>query len=475
MVSITRHLLDDLIKEFGKGRVLHTKEDLLPYRSDAFTLVKGDPGLAVLPLSTKEVASIVKLCNRHKVPFLARGAGTSLSGGSIPLEDCVVIVFSKMNRIIEVDYDNSTVLAEAGATNISISAAVANGGMMYAPDPSSQQVCTIGGNISHNSGGPHTLKYGVTTNHVLAAEVVLSNGEVVEIGSKARERLGYDLLGLLNGADGTLGIVTRALMRIIPKPTNVETLLAEFDDMEHAGDACSEIIASGILPAAMELIDDLVISAVEDSIHAAGYSKMAGAILLIEVDGLKSENELHSRRITEICIRNHSTTVNRAPDEIQRQKFWAGRKGAFAAMGRLGANYIVQDGVIPRSRLAEALKNIRSIGRQFDLRIANVFHAGDGNLHPLIIFDERKGETERAIKASVETIRTCTDLGGSITGEHGVGVEKRDLIGLMFNDHDLELMRRLKEIFDPNMICNPCKVIPQGSRCLELLPRTSIQ
>ena len=475
MIPITQSLRDDFIRELGREKVLHTKEDLLPYRYDAFALVKGEAGLAVLPSSTHDVSTIVKICNKNGIPFLARGAGTSLSGGSIPLENCIVILFSKMNRILEIDYDNRTVLAEAGATNISISSAVADRGMMYAPDPSSQLVCTIGGNIAHNSGGLHTLKYGVTTNHILAAEVVLHDGEIVQIGSKARERIGYDLLGLVNGADGTIAVVTRALLKIIPKPRNVKTLLAEFGSVEHAGDASSEIISSGTLPAAMELMDNLVISAIEDSIHAAGYRKDVGAILLVEVDGPEDENELDSRRVIEICYRNHSTAVKVAEDESQRQRFWSGRKGAFASMGRLGTNYIVQDGVIPRSAIAEALAKIGSIGRQFNLRIANVFHAGDGNLHPLIIFNEANGETEKAIKASVETIRICTELGGSITGEHGIGIEKRDLIGLMFNEKDLELMRWVKEVFDPNMLCNPCKVIPQGSRCLELIPGLAIK
>lgn len=473
MISIS--IIKEFVEVVGEENVLHRREDVLVYDHDAFTIVKGEAAAAVLPASSEEIAKVVKICNIHNLPFLARGAGTSLSGGSIPLENCILIILTKMNHILEVDYDNGTVLVEAGVTNLSVSESVSVANMMYAPDPSSQQVCTIGGNIAHNSGGPHTLKYGVTTNHVLSAEVILPNGEIIEIGSKAQNNLGYDLLGLIIGSDGTLGIVTKALLRILPKPQAIRTFMVVFDDVRDASNTVSELISSGTIPAAIEMMDNLVVRAVEDSIHSAGYPKDAMAVLLVDIDGRLDDINYHSNRFEEICVKNKAREVKIAKNENERKKFWEGRKGAFAAMGRLGTNYIVQDGVIPRTKLPEVLEKVYEISQRHQLMIANVFHAGDGNLHPLIIFESTKeGDTEKAIKASLETLKICADVGGSITGEHGIGVEKRDFMGLIFSNDDLEMMNIIKDVFDPEMMCNPCKALPAGSRCMEILPGVEV-
>lgn len=467
MKELSAEFIAELRAIVGTAGLLTKPEELLVYDQDGLTIYKGKASAAVLPRSTEQVSKIVSLCNRHEVPFIARGAGTSLSGGTIPTEGGVIIEFSLMDRILEVDYENGLVLVEAGVANLSVTQAVFDNGYFYAPDPSSQLVCTIGGNISHNSGGPHTLKYGVTTNNVAALEVVLPSGEVLWLGSESPDNLGYDLLSLLVGSDGTLSIVTRALLRIIPKPQDIRTIMAAFETPEDAGRTVSEIIAAGILPAAVEMMDNLVIGAVEDSIHAAGYPRDAGAVLLIEVDGRTEDVEAGDAKVREICKANRARQVLVAKDEDERKKLWAGRKGAFASMGRLGPNYIVQDGVIPRTKLPETLSKVYRISKNYSLKIANVFHAGDGNLHPLIIYDAEKGETEKAVRASAETLQICVDAGGTITGEHGIGIEKRDLIHMIYNQNDLEMMSKIKETFDPKRLCNPCKTLP-SNRCAEL-------
>ena len=455
--------------------LLTRPEELLVYDQDGLTIYKGRASAAVLPRTTEQVAKIVALCNKHKVPFIARGAGTSLSGGTIPTEGGVIIEFALMNHILEVDLENGLVLVEAGTANLSISEKVAASGYFYAPDPSSQLVCTIGGNISHNSGGPHTLKYGVTTHNIVAAEIILANGEIFWFGSKAPDRIGYDLLSLLAGSDGTLAIVTKALLKIIPKPQDVRTMMASFETPEDASRTVSDIIAAGVLPSAVEMMDNLVIGAVEDSIHAAGYPRDAGAVLLVEVDGRIEDVEGGIGKVLKICRANSAKQVKVAADEHERKKLWAGRKGAFASMGRLGPNYIVQDGVIPRTKLPEILAKVYQISNRYSLKIANVFHAGDGNLHPLIIYDAAKGETEKAVKASGETLKICVEVGGTITGEHGIGIEKRDLMPMIFNEVDLDMMMKVKETFDPERLCNPCKTLPFGSRCAELFPSPKIE
>ncbi|HEY4672589.1 MAG TPA: FAD-linked oxidase C-terminal domain-containing protein [Nitrososphaerales archaeon] len=455
--------------------LLTRPEELLVYDQDGLTIYKGRASAAVLPRTTEQVAKIVALCNKHKVPFIARGAGTSLSGGTIPTEGGVIIEFALMNHILEVDLENGLVLVEAGTANLSISEKVAASGYFYAPDPSSQLVCTIGGNISHNSGWPHTLKYGVTTHNIVAAEIILANGEIFWFGSKAPDRIGYDLLSLLAGSDGTLAIVTKALLKIIPKPQDVRTMMASFETPEDASRTVSDIIAAGVLPSAVEMMDNLVIGAVEDSIHAAGYPRDAGAVLLVEVDGRIEDVEGGIGKVLKICRGNSAKQVKVAADEHERKRLWAGRKGAFASMGRLGPNYIVQDGVIPRTKLPEILAKVYQISNRYSLKIANVFHAGDGNLHPLIIYDAEKGETEKAVRASGETLKICVEVGGTITGEHGIGIEKRDLMPMIFNEVDLDMMMKVKETFDPERLCNPCKTLPFGSRCAELFPSPKIE
>ncbi|MCS4537740.1 MAG: FAD-binding protein [Thaumarchaeota archaeon] len=475
MKELSPEFLQELKAIVEPTSLLTRPEELLVYDQDGLTIYKGRASAAVLPRTTEQVAKIVALCNKHKVPFIARGAGTSLSGGTIPTEGGVIIEFALMNHILEVDLENGLVLVEAGTANLSISEKVAASGYFYAPDPSSQLVCTIGGNISHNSGGPHTLKYGVTTHNLVAAEIILANGEIFWLGSKAPDRIGYDLLSLLAGSDGTLAIVTKALLKIIPKPQDVRTMMASFETPEDASRTVSNIIAAGVLPSAVEMMDDLVIGAVEDSIHAAGYPRDAGAVLLVEVDGRIEDVEDGIGKVLKICRANSAKQVKVAADEHERKKLWAGRKGAFASMGRLGPNYIVQDGVIPRTKLPEILAKIYQISNHYSLKIANVFHAGDGNLHPLIIYDAAKGETEKAVRASGETLKICVDVGGTITGEHGIGIEKRDLMPMIFNGVDLDMMMKVKETFDPERLCNPCKTLPFGSRCAELFPSPKIE
>ncbi|MBM3896923.1 MAG: FAD-binding protein [Thaumarchaeota archaeon] len=473
MKELSAEFLQEL-KAVG-GSLLTKPEELLVYEQDGLTIYKGRASAAVLPKSADQVSKIVSLCSRHKVPFIARGAGTSLSGGTIPIEGGVIIEFALMNRILEVDLENGLVLVESGAVNLSVSQAVSSSGYFYAPDPSSQLVCTIGGNIAHNSGGPHTLKYGVTTHNIVGAEVVLANGDIVWLGGKAVDKIGYDLLSLLFGSDGTLAIVTKALLKIVPKQQDVRLIMASFEKPEDASVAVSNIIGAGVLPSAVEMMDDLVIGAVEDSIHAAGYPRDAGAVLLVEVDGRIEDVEDGIGKVLKICKANGAKQVRVATDEHERKQLWEGRKGAFASMGRLGPNYIVQDGVIPRTKLPEILSKVYQISRNYSLKIANVFHAGDGNLHPLIIYDAAKGETEKAVRASGETLKICVDAGGTITGEHGIGVEKRDLMPMIFDEVDLGMMMKVKETFDPENICNPCKTLPFGGRCAELFPSPKVE
>lgn len=473
-----KELPPEFIKELksivGPSSLLTKPEELLVYEQDGLTIYKGRASAAVLPRSTEQVSQIVALCYRHKVLFIARGAGTSLSGGTIPIEGGIIIEFALMNKVLEIDLENGLALVEAGAANLSVTQAVSSSGYFYAPDPSSQLVCTIGGNISHNSGGPHTLKYGVTTHNLVAAEVVLANGDILWLGSKSPDNIGYDLLSLLAGSDGTLVVVTKALLKIIRKPQEVRTIMASFQTPEDASKTVSDIIAAGVLPSAVEMMDNLVIRAVEESIHAAGYPKEAGAILLVEVDGRVEDVENAAATVLQICKSNRAKHVKVATDKNEKSKLWAGRKGAFASMGRLGPNYIVQDGVIPRTKLPEILSKVYQISRNYSLKIANVFHAGDGNLHPLIIYDAEKGETEKAVRASAETLKICVEVGGTITGEHGIGIEKRDLMPLIFDKNDLDNMMKIKEVFDPERLCNPCKTLPFGSRCAELSPSPKI-
>ena len=447
--------------------MLHEKEHMHVYRCDAASIFIGKPEAVVFPTSTEQVSRIVKLCNRERIPFVPRGAGTGLSGGAVPLNGGMVIETSKMNKIVEVDLENQRVVVEAGLINLQLTDAISEHGYYYAPDPSSQQACTLGGNVAHNSGGPHCLKYGVTTSHVLGLEVVLPDGQVVNLGGKALDSPGYDLTGILVGSEGTIGIVTRAILKIQRKPQAAKTFMAVYDSIDDASNTVSGIIAEGIVPAAVEMADKLAIKAIESSGHASGYPLDAAAVLLIEVDGLRYGMDRLVTRILEICKRNNAREIRVAKDDAERKKFWTGRKGAFAAMGSISPNYVVQDGVIPRTKLPEVLRRISEISTKYGLSIANVFHAGDGNLHPLIIFNAKNpGETERALQASAETLKICVEVGGVITGEHGIGIEKRDLMPLMYTPEDLAAMKKLREVFNPNDLCNPMKIFPTRLGCV---------
>jgi glycolate oxidase len=416
------------------------------------------------------VAAIVKLADREGLPFVARGAGTGLSGGCLPSEGGIVISLMRMNRVLEVDYDNQIAVVQPGLVNLHLSWAVGPRGYYYAPDPSSQQACTIGGNIANNSGGPHTLKYGVTTNHVLGLEVVMPDGEVVWLGGKTREAPGYDLAGVFVGSEGTFGIATTIVVRILKKPQAVKTVLAVFGEVDQASAAVSAIIARGLVPAAMEMIDQLTIQAVEDAFQC-GYPRDAAAALLIELDGLAAGMEAQVERIVQACREAGARETRTARDEAERQLLWKGRKSAFGAYGRISPAYMVMDGVIPRTKLPFVLRRVNEIVAGHELRVGNVFHAGDGNLHPNILYDPRRpGEEARVVAAGADIMRVCAEVGGSISGEHGIGLEKADFMPFIFSTADLELMQRLKGAFNPAGLCNPGKVFPTNKSCVEVGP-----
>ncbi len=457
-----------LQKIAGHDAVITSPEERVVYECDGLTCFKALPDIVVLPHTTEQVSRIVALCHTEKIPFLARGAGTGLSGGALPVEGGVMIVLTRMNRILEVDYANQRATVEPGAINISLTERVSPQGYYYAPDPSSQQACSIGGNVAENSGGPHCLKYGVTVNHVLGLEVVLPDGEVVEIGGKVAESPGYDLTGLFVGSEGTLGIATKIIVRILKRPEAVTTLLAAMEAVEDASAAVSGIIAAGIIPAAIEMMDRLSIQAVEEAVHA-GYPTDAGAVLLVEVDGPREEVEALTPLVREVCEKNRAREVRLAQTETERALLWKGRKGAFGAMGRLSPDYYVQDGVIPRTKLPEVLAEIQKLGAEYNLRVANVFHAGDGNLHPLILYDARNpGEFERTEALGAAIMKVCIGVGGTITGEHGVGFEKKDFMPWLFTPEDLEAMQRVKTAFNPTGLCNPGKIFPTSKSCVEV-------
>jgi glycolate dehydrogenase FAD-linked subunit len=462
-----RHELESIV---GQGSVLSDPDELLTYESDGLTLFRALADFVVFPRETAQVAAIVKLANREGLPFVARGAGTGLSGGCLPTEGGIVISLMRMNRVLEVDYENQIAVVQPGLVNLHLSWAVAPRGYYYAPDPSSQQACTIGGNIAENSGGPHTLKYGVTTNHVLGLEVVMPDGEVVWLGGRTREAPGYDLVGLFVGSEGTFGIATTIVVRILKKPQAVKTVLAVFAEADQASEAVSAVIARGLVPAAMEMIDHLTIQAVEDAFDC-GYPRDAGAALLIELDGLAVGMQTQTEQIVHACRDSGAREVRTARDESERQLLWKGRKSAFGAYGRVSPAYMVMDGVIPRTKLPYVLRRVNEIVAAHGLRVGNVFHAGDGNLHPNILYDPRRaGEEARVVEAGAEIMRVCAEVGGSISGEHGIGLEKADFMPFIFSAADLELMRRLKSAFNPGGLCNPGKVFPTKKSCVEVGP-----
>jgi glycolate oxidase len=451
----------------GQEAVLWKIYDLKLYEYDG-SIDKHLPEVVVFPRTAEQVAAIVKYCNREKLYFTARGAGTGLSGGSIPLRGGVLIAFTRMNRIVEVDVENMRAIVEPGVVNLHLSQAVAQHSLYYVPDPSSQKACTIGGNVGENSGGPHTLLYGVTTNHTLGLEVVTPDGEIRRFGGGgAPDAPGYDLPGLFVGSEGTIGLVTQITVRLTPLPPGVKTFLAVFDDLVKCCDAVSEIIKKGVVPAALEMMDNLAIQAVEASV-GAGYPLEAAAVLLVEVEGFPAALEQQAQSIEEICTTAGALSFKVAKDNAERDKLWKGRKGAFGAVGRMSPDYYVCDGVVPRSKLPEVLARVGEISKEFGLPVANVFHAGDGNLHPLIMFDANKpGDTEKAVKAGTEIIRVCAEAGGTLSGEHGIGVEKRDMMCFVFKEDDLNIMRRVRDGFDTEGLCNPGKVFPTPGRCGE--------
>jgi glycolate oxidase subunit GlcD len=464
-------LLPVLRSIVGDDGCASSPEELFVYECDGLTLHAGRPIAVVLPRSTDEVQRVVRACREHGMAFVPRGAGTGLSGGALA-DGAVVIECSRMNRILEIDAEDRFAVVEPGVVNADLSKATASLGLFYAPDPSSQQVCTIGGNVAENSGGPHTLKYGTTTDHVLAVELVLPSGDVVELGSAPGSAPGYDLLGAVVGSEGTLGIVTRATVKLEPLPERVETLLAIFKDVVAACRAVGDIIESGLVPAALEIIDRRTIAAVEASVYRAGLPTDAGAVLLVELDGPEVILPDQVARVRAFAERAGATRFEVARDDAERQRMWRARKGAFGAMGRLAPDLYVHDAVVPRSALPEVLEAVCAIGDRYGLKLSNVFHAGDGNLHPNISFDRRDpDELARVVAAGGEILKVCVDAGGVITGEHGIGSEKRDYMGMVFSDEDLGAMRRLHDAFNPDGLCNPGKVFPTTRFCVESNPK----
>jgi glycolate oxidase len=451
----------------GEG-VIVSEPERRAYESDGLTAYRQPPLVVVLPSTVAEVAAVLRYCKADGIKIVPRGAGTSLSGGALPLADGVLLGMAKFNRILDIDYDNRCVVAQPGVTNLGITHAVEGAGFYYAPDPSSQIACSIGGNVAENSGGVHCLKYGLTTNNLLGLEIVLIDGEVVRLGGKHFDAGGYDLMGVLTGSEGLLGVVTEVTVRILKKPSTARALLIGFGSVEDGGNCVAAIIGAGIIPGGMEMMDRPAIHAAEDFVHA-GYPRDVEALLIVELDGPQAEVDHLIAKVEAIAQDNRAKSVRISQNEAERLAFWAGRKAAFPAVGRISPDYYCMDGTIPRGRLAEVLTRIGELSAQHGLRVANVFHAGDGNLHPLILYDANQpGEIERAEAFGADILRLCVKVGGVLTGEHGVGVEKRDLMGAMFDEIDLAQQQRLKCAFDPDGLLNPGKVFPQLHRCAEL-------
>ena len=463
---MTADQIAELRAAVGDDGLITGKSQLQTYECDGLTNFRVLPGAVVLPSTAQQVQAVVRLCARHKIPFVSRGSGTGLSGGALPAAGGIVISLTRMNRILEVDIPNRFVVAEPGVINTHVTQRVASRGYFYAPDPSSQSVCTIGGNVAENSGGAHCLKYGFTVTHVLALDVVLPSGELVQLGSPTLDAPGYDLAGVFVGSEGTLGVATKVTLRIVKRPEVIQTLLAAFDSVQAAAQTVSDIIAAGMLPSALEIMDTLAIQAAEAAVHA--HYPVCSGLLLVELDGPCSEVDALMREVRAICRNNGAWEVRVAQSDQERALVWKGRKAAFAAVGRISPNYIVQDGVIPRTALPHLLTEIDRMASAEGLRVANVFHAGDGNLHPLVLYDRSiAGQEEKALDLSYRILRLCVDNGGSITGEHGVGKEKQEALGYMFSEPDLATMQLVRCAFDPESIANPDKVFPRPRLCAE--------
>ncbi len=466
-MALSPAFVDELRSALGAEHVITEPEQLRVYECDGLTGHRAVPELVVLPGSTEDVQTVLRACHRERAPFVPRGAGTGLSGGATPVAGGVVVSLARMNRILEIDLASQRIVVEPGAANLDVTRAVAADGFFYAPDPSSQQVCTIGGNVAENSGGAHCLKYGFTAHHVTGLTFVLPNGEVVELGGKALDPDGPDLIGVVVGSEGTLGIVTRITLRLVRVPQAVRTLLAAFHTMDAAGAAVEGIVGAGVMPSAIEMMDRLTIEAAEHAV-APGYPHGAGAVLLVELDGVAEQVEGDTAEVERICDECGAFEIRVAASDVDRALLWKGRKSAFAAMGRIATDYYVQDGVVPRTRLAEVLRRIEVLSDEHGLRVGNVFHAGDGNLHPLVLYDSEAGETEKARELAEAILDACLDAGGSLTGEHGVGMDKACSMPRMFSERDLQVFERLRRGFDPAGLCNPGKVIPTPRLCGEV-------
>ena len=439
------------------------------------SIEKGRPECVVFPKTTEDVVRIVKVAAEHKLPLVGRGAGTGLSGGTIPTEGGLMIAFARMNKILEINLENEYAVVQPGVVNLDITSAVKGQGYYYAPDPSSQKACTIGGNVAENSGGPHTLAYGVTTNHVLGIEAVLPDGSVINAGGPETDLPGYDLVGLLTGSEGTMVLVTKVIVRLMRSPETVKTLLAVYNEPEDAASTVAAITARAIVPAAIEMLDGVMLRMVEEATHA-GYPMDANAVLLIEIEGLKETVEEQAEQIQQVCLETKAREVRVARSDEERELLWKGRKNAFGAVGRVSPTYYVQDGVVPRTRIADTLRFIYKVSEKYDLQISNIFHAGDGNMHPIILFNDRDpDQLERTKQAGAEILQYCIEAGGAITGEHGIGMEKNDMMPAIFTEESLDMMERLIKVFNPDRRLNPGKLLPTGKGCLEIRPISSRQ
>ena len=460
-------IVNKLKRIIKSENVLDHNDEIKPYETDALSAYKQKPLVVVLPENTQEVSNILKYCNEEKIKIIPRGAGTGLSGGALPLNDAILLGLSKFNKILEIDFDNKCVIAQPGVTNLSITHAVQHKGFYYAPDPSSQLACSIGGNVAENSGGVHSLKYGTTTNNILGVELVLMDGTVCRLGGKTLDQEGYDLLGLICGSEGLLGVITEVTVKILKKPQTVKAALIGFSTIEDGGSCVSEIISTGIVPSGMEIMDKALIEAT-DNFCKAGYPRDAEALMIVELDGTNSEVDELINKVSDIARKNNSTSIRTSQNEKERLSFWAGRKAAFPACGAMAPDYYCMDGTIPRGKLSEGLKEIKRLSKKYNLPVANAFHAGDGNLHPLIMFDaNNKEELRKTEEFGAEILKYCVKVGGVLTGEHGVGIEKRELMCEMFNDNDIQQQLKIKKSLDEKNLLNPGKVYPILRKCAE--------